>query len=209
MIKELEKELKLRLVYPYIWKTRQNNFLDNQTNFIYDISSFDILIELTQQRFGNRGNYEDMFNYTLNRWYNYWSAIGVEYIFCSMAGVKASSNPRNRLVDFSIRNINFDHKTSVYPRGFQRLLSDAQKDPAALIHWLYANQSQEKRKHYHNRLFIILHKHNGQHWQLKAELSWLQGIIETYVTTFNPDNLYRLQLSPELVTLADIIWGIQ
>ena len=58
--------------------------------------------------------------YAINRWFNYWSATGVETIFCSLPGVIAAKNPKDRLVDFSIQNITFDHKTTVFPNGYQQ-----------------------------------------------------------------------------------------
>ena len=71
----LETQLKQRLSYPYSWGRKQSNEWDNKTNFIYSTYSFKKLIDLTT-------NFsQDEKNYCYNRWYNFWSAVGVEKLF--------------------------------------------------------------------------------------------------------------------------------
>ncbi len=208
-LQKIEDELKKRLSYPYVWGRKQNNIFDDATNFIYRINSFDNLLKEIESRFEQKENYTEYFNYTLNRWFNFWSAFAVEKIFCSLPNVKPVFNRRDRLKDFSIRGINFDHKTSVYPKKFGLSLSQAKDNPASLIKWFYMNQSFEKRKHFHNRLFIVLFDSNGEHWKLKAEILWLKRLIENYVSNFDSNNLISLQLVNKFKTLADIIWAIK
>ena len=86
----------------------------------------------------------------------------------------------------------------------------ALRNKKELIEWLYANQSQQKRKHLDNRLFIIVYAQNGKHWKLKAEISWLKDIILNYANNFNEENLIRLKLKNNgEETLSDIIWAIK
>lgn len=113
-------------------------------------------------------------------------------------------------MDFQIDGITFDHKTTVFPRKYNQSIDYAKSNPSDLIKWLYDNQSQEQRKHFKNRLFIVLYSSNGgNHWKLKAEISWLRELIELYVQNFKPDNLYRFPFERGYITLSDVIWGIK
>jgi hypothetical protein len=188
---------------------RQNNDFDEKTNFIYKMFNFESLLEEIKTRFRNDKNFNAYFNYSLNRWFNYWSARAVETIFCSLNGVVPAKNEKDRLIDFSIAGINFDHKTSIFPNAFNQPLSFALENPRNLIIWLYENQSQQHRKHLKNRLFIVLHSSDRQHWKLKAEITWLKGLIEQYVSNFNVANLQHFSFEPGKETLADIMWAIK
>jgi hypothetical protein len=207
--KRYEQALKKRWRYPYRWGRVQNDRFDTRTRFVYDVSDFDRVLEIIQRQFSKSSQYEAYFNYALNRWYNFWSARAVEEIFCAMDGVEPAKNHRDRLVDFSIKGIRFDHKTSVFPKGFSRDLNFAVNHPNQLIQWLYQHQSQQQRKHYANRLFIVLYAADGEHWKLKAELSWLKTCIQAYVAAFDPRRLWRFSLIPGEQTLSDIIWAIR
>jgi hypothetical protein len=204
-----ERELKKRWAFPYRWGRVQNNLFDAQTRFVYDEPSFDALRAELERRFGAAPQREAFFDYALNRWYNFWSARGVEEMFAALDGVTPAENRRDRLVDFTLKGVRFDHKTSVFPRGFGHDLTYAVNHPAALIEWLYRAQSQEQRQHYANRLFIVLYANGGAHWKLKAELTWLSGIIRDYVATFDPARLHRFAFTPEQETLSDVVWAIR
>lgn len=206
---ETEEQLKKRLDYPYKWGRRQNDEYDKATNFIYSTFGFDALIDKINKEFASNSNFDEFKNYALNRWFNYWSARGIEDIFCSLPGVEPSLNPRNRLIDFYIDGVNFDHKTSVFPKAFGKQLNEALEDPSDLIRWLYENQSQQQRKHLKNRLFMVLYSNDNEHWRLKAQLSWLKTIVEAYVNIFNKEKLYKFEFEPNEETLSDIIWAIK
>jgi hypothetical protein len=208
-LEEIEWQLKQRIAYPYIWGRKQSDDWDSLTSFIYQISKFeDLLIEITN-RFKSQSNYDALFNYAINRWYNFWSAMAVEKIFCALPNIKPALNPKNRLVDFEIKGFPFDHKTSVFPSGYDKTLKEARENPKDLILWLYRNQSQEQRMHMGNRLFIVLYSTDGNHWKLKAEILWLKQIIENYVNNFDADKLHKFNFDSKANTLSDIIWAIK
>jgi hypothetical protein len=96
------------------------------------------------------------------------------------------------LVDFTIKGISFDHKTSVFPKGFGKSISYAKDNPKELIEWLYENQSQEQRKHLKNRLFVVLFSSDGEHWKLKSEILWLEKIILEYLRNFDENKLIKI-----------------
>lgn len=206
---EIEAELKKRLEHPYHWGRKQNDKDDRATNFIYKTANFEELLDRINKEFSGRADYSNLFNYALNRWYNFWSAKAIQDIFCNLPGVEPSLGERNRLIDFTINGITFDHKTSVFPAAYDKQLNEAIENPSDLITWLYENQSQQQRKHLKNRLFVVLYSNDSEHWRLKAELSWLKSIIEDYVDNFDKDKLYKFNFEPQEVTLSDIIWAIK
>ena len=112
----------------------------------------------------------------------------------------------NKLVDFKISGIPFDHKTSVFPKGFNHSYEYSISHKQELITWLYENQSQEGRKHLKNRLFIVMYDGiEMQHWKMKSEVMQLKLAIDTYTNTFSVKNLCRLDFGDGEV-LSDIIW---
>lgn len=199
-LQRVERELKKRLDYPYRWGRKQSNDWDQKTNFIYKTYSFEKLLQRTEL-FN-----QELRDYALNRWYNYWSAMAAEDIFSQHNNVKANKNIYDKLVDFTIDQIPFDHKTSIFPKGFGKSFKYAKEHKKELIQWLYENQSQEGRKHLKNRLFIVLY--NGstmQHWKMKAEIMQLKLSIDKYMDGFSVKNLCKLDFGDEEV-LSDIIW---
>ena len=208
-LSEIENELKKRLIHPYNWGQKQNDNFDKQTNFIYHTFLFEDVLKEIDQRFKSEKEYDLYFNYSINRWYNFWSAQAVENIFCSLPNVKPALDSKDRLVDFTIQGEAFDHKTSIFPKSFPYKIDEAIKKTDELIKWLYKNQSQQQRKHLKNRLFIVLYAYNGEHWKLKSEISWLKERIEKYMLGFNPNYLLKFNLEEGKPTLADVIWAIK
>lgn len=206
---QIETELKKRLSYPYKWGRKQNDEFDKLTNFVYKIPEFEIVLKEIDNRFKKDKEHKNIANYALNRWYNFWSAQAVEKIFCSLPNVKPALDGKDRLVDFTIDGVTFDHKTSIFPKNFPHPIDDAVKKTDELIKWLYKNQSQQQRKHLKNRLFIVLYSYNGEHWKLKAEILWLKERIEKYMKGFNPHFLLKFNLESDHQTLADVIWAVK
>lgn len=206
---KIEQELKKRLDYPYQWKRRQNNDFDQQTKYIYRIQEFDELLKMIQRQHPHDPQ-KDYFNYALNRWYNFWSAKAIENLFCQSPNVQAIQNPYHKQKDFTINNIAFDHKTSVFPKAYAKPFSHAQENSTDLIQWLYQNQSQQGRKHLKNRLFIVLYdQYNQEHWKLKADIQWLQSIIQNYLKNFDQNQLKVFFFNSNQLTYSDIIFAVK
>jgi uncharacterized protein YifE (UPF0438 family) len=122
--------------------------------------------------------------------------------------VRKVKNDKDREKDFYINGVAFDHKTSVFPRGFRRNLDYAVENPKELAKWLYINQSKEQRFHAKNRLFVVLHKQDGQHWQLKAELGWIKKLVDNYLDKYSEENLISLKHSKGVLK-TDILFGVR
>ena len=192
-------QIQLKKCYPFIqnWGRKQNNSWDKQTNFIYKVRHFGQLENQIKVSFHKESNFEELRIYALNRWYNFWSAKGIETIFCSYPNVKPHSDPFHHYIDFWIDEIPFDHKTSVFPKGYGQNIEIAKSNPTDLLKWLYENQSQQKRFHLRNRLFLILHDKNGNNQKLKSEIDFIQPIIENYLKYFSFENLKKLEFNTD------------
>lgn len=209
-LSEKENELKKRLNYPYQWGRKQNDEWDEATHFIYTTNKFDDLLKTIENKFEKFQNKEELKNYAMNRWFNFFSAQAVEEIFCSTKFIKPNKDKKNKLIDFTLNEFHFDHKTTVFPKAFNKDINYAKANERELIEWLYENQSQQGRKHMMNRLFVVVYdSNNPDHWKLKAELSWLKKIIYDYIEIFDENNLVRLSLTKDRKTLSDIIWAIK
>ncbi|MGB8703494.1 MAG: hypothetical protein WCD31_00555, partial [Gillisia sp.] len=116
---QIEKELKKRCVFPYEWGRQQNDFWDRESNFIYKITSWEaLLLKIDVVAKTTNLNREKFLNYSINRWYNFVSSQAVESIFTSIEGVTGAENSKDKNKDFNLKGIDFDHKTSVFPKAF-------------------------------------------------------------------------------------------
>lgn len=203
----IEKELKKRHPFPYLWFRKQNDIWDGWTNFIYQIQNWDALEErIAFVAKTQNVDKQQLFQYAANRWYNFWSAQAIEKIFTDFPDVEPAPEARDREKDFYLHGIPFDHKTSVFPKGFNHSFQFAQNNKRLLIEWLYQNQSPQKRHHLKNRLFVVVFCPKGEHWKLKAEISVIQKEIYSYVNSFKKEELQVLKFSGNSLTFSDIIW---
>lgn len=200
-ILDIEKELKKVTQMP-AWGRKQTDDWDRDSSFIYRCRTHEELLKELQK---NKGS-DDFKNYVIHRWYNAMSAFGVEMIFTSHPNVHAQMNRFDKLIDFSIEGVTFDHKTTVFPKGFGKNIEYAKQNPIELIHWLYQMQSTQGRFHLENRLFVVLYSSDGNHWKLRSELSALKSIIDSYVKNFDVTKLHQCFFQKEKITLSDIIW---
>lgn len=206
---QIETELKKRWQFPYQWGRFQNNEFDQMSNYVYELLYFEDLLSETQRRFKDKNNYNQIFNYSLNRWYNFWSAKAIENIFASSEQVKLCENAKDKFVDFELKGIPFDHKSSIFPKSYPNSIEFALENPEDLIQWLYLHQSQENRLHFKNRIFIIFFDWYGEHWKLKAEITWLRAKIEGYLQNFKFEHLKKMYFPNEEHALSDILWALQ
>lgn len=200
-LSELEAELK-KVTYMPKWGTKQFDNWDKLSRFIYDLPAYEEL----QQKLKTLNISEDFNNYAVHRWYNSLSAYAVEKIFTQHSQVVKNPDPYDKLIDFTIQGVPFDHKTTVFPRGFGKNFQYAKQHPEELIQWLYKQQSTEGRYHTSNRLFVVLYSNDFEHWKLRAEISLLKPVINQYVENFDIKKLHRFSFEQGKETLSDIIW---
>ncbi len=206
-LENIEKELKKRCQFPYKWFRKQNDLWDRYTQFIYQIPNWEALVrKIAIVAESQELDKQQIFQYAANRWYNFWSAQAVEQIFTEIDGIEPVAETKDSEKDFYLFGIPFDHKTSVFPKQFNKTFEYAQNHKSELIEWLYKNQSTQKRHHFKNRLFIVVFERNGEHWKLKAEISLLKKAIKKYVESFRPEQLHSFTFADGQTTLSDIIW---
>ncbi|GAB4397320.1 MAG: hypothetical protein OHK0053_13480 [Microscillaceae bacterium] len=202
-------EAELKKCRPHLapWGRKQNDEWDQLTRFVYQVDNFEALQDKIAQ---SKADWpEGTAHYARNRWYNYWSARAIEQIFAQSPDVQPASRLYDKQVDFSLQGIDFDHKTTVFPKNYGPSLAEAQLRPSELMQWLYLHQSSEGRQHFANRLFVVLYHSEGYHYFLKAELAWLQTKVEAYLANFDPQQLTVLYFAgQDTLTYCDAIWAV-
>ncbi len=203
----IQTELEKRVPYRYQWQQQQNDTWDGYTAFVYETLRWETLLERMQQVIAaEKLDKGKLFNYAANRWFNFWSAVGVEQIFTELEGVEKVKNYKDAEKDFYLNGIAFDHKTSVYPKRFSKDFKYAFQHKRELIEWLYKHQSKQKRYHLKNRLFLVVHAKDGAHWKLKANLQLVKTEIVEYVNNFSEAQLQNITFVNGDTALSDIIW---
>lgn len=197
----------------YSWGKKQGNLSDRKTDFIYKIRSYSALLEKCQSENLDR----PLTEYAKNRWLNFKSAQAIEAMFSQHHSVRKEADQYHQSIDFYINNINFDHKTSQFPRGFDHNLEYALKNKKEIIERLYKNQSTERRMHFENRLFVILYDtKNKQHWKLKSDLRGIYTKITNYLDNFDQNALIALDQGllkdgkpSNKIIYSDVIWYVK
>jgi len=203
----IEDELKKRHQYPYKWFRKQNDEWDRYTKFIYQTPNWQMLIrKISRVAESEKLDKQQIFQYAANRWYNFWSAKAVEQIFTQIEGIEPVLDSKDSEKDFYLFGIPFDHKTSVFPKRFNKSFDYAQTHKPELIEWLYKNQSTQKRYHLKNRLFLIVYDSSGAHWKLKAEIALIHQAIHNYIGSFTREQLHSVTFDHLQTSLSDIIW---
>lgn len=195
----LQAELRKCCAVPYEWRAVQYNTADRLTRFIYHTPRYDdVACQIAALPV-------ELQSYARARWLNHWSSKGVEAIFAEHPRVKPNPDIYHKTIDFWIDGIPFDHKTTVFPRGYPGGVEQAIAQPRTMIDWLYANQSSGQRQHYANRLFLVLYSDTGEHWRLKAEIVAMRDDIHAYLDDFESWQLHTLPNESK----ADCIWFLQ
>lgn len=207
-LQNIQTELEKRIIYPYKWFIKQNDEYDKLSDFVYKTDNFEEILRKINQINIAGDKKELFFNYTINRWYNFYTAQAIEACFHLSPKVRPFENKKDKFIDFYINDIPFDLKISVFPSKYEKDINTAINHKDDLIKWLYANQSQERRFHKENRLFFMLYDAvNLEHWKLKSQIKWLSLIIHNYLETFRAHNLLTFS-SDDNIIYTDIIWAI-
>ena len=133
------------------WKIRQEDALDNKTNFIYSCNNLaDVNRNFSQLKLSDEER-----NYAIHRWRNFkrheaWLSLLSE----SLATFVPESNQFSKTKDFSImiseERISFDLKVTRFPNSVPSSTNDFE-----LASWFYQNQSSQSTQHFENRFFVV------------------------------------------------------
>lgn len=204
-MEQLQKELDKALADFKTWGDIQNNRYDSYTNYIYKTKTYDDLVKRTQMICEiYQLDYEPVFRYALNRWFNNMVSHFAEDVFTSHDIVEDEEDIYNKEIDFYIKDIPFDLKMSVFPKGFGKDINYAVEHKEELINRMYKHCSKEKRLHNGNKIFIVCYSSNGDHNQVKGNLQWVKEAIDNYISDYDEANLTKQDDS-----LSDIIFIIK
>jgi hypothetical protein len=198
----LETELTKALKYITSRWRIQNNFRDVITKYIYNTDTIDELISKSKKCSELYNiDYNDIFNYALNRWFNKSVSLYAEDIFTSYDIVEDEVDIYNKEIDFYIKWIPFDLKVSVFPKWYSNDIEYAMNNKEDIIGRLYKNCSKEKRLHNGNKLFIMCYSEDWNHNKVKWDLEKIRNEIDKYIKNYNEDDLIIVWNS-----LSDIIF---
>ena len=204
-MEQLQKELDKALAD---FKTRgdiQNNRYDSYTNYIYKTQTYDDLVKRTQMICEiYQLDYESVFRYALNRWFNNMVSHFAEDMFTSHDIVEDEEDIYNKEIDFYIKDIPFDLKMSVFPKGFSKDINYAIEHKEELINRMYKHCSREKRLHNGNKIFIVCYSSDWDHNQVKGNLQLVKDAIDNYISNYD-----EWELTIQDNSLSDIIFIIK
>ncbi len=128
-------------------------------------------------------------------------------------GAQKEKQLYNHDIDIYINEIPYDVKLTVYPAKLKRsgeiLNLHNRDDKNTLIRWMYANQSQEGRKHLKNRMFIVCNGENTyQNLALKSDFDIIETRISGYfhfLENNEPNKLVIQDAGQEYEVYSDII----
>ena len=170
------------------WKM-QNNFLDRQTNFIYQCDTLDECLNQINERNVDR-------EYALHRWYNYMTSIACEYIFCDYGAVH-EDDLYNHDVDIYIDGVPFDVKLTVYPAKLSNRPYNlkTRQGKNQMIQWYYANQSQQARKQLLNRIYVVCDASSqAECLEMKSDFSLLRKKIQAFMNVSLQQGVNTIQI---------------
>lgn len=175
-MKQLETDLIdcLSIINPD-WKM-QNNYLDRQTNFIYQCKTLNECLNQINVRKVDK-------EYALHRWYNYMTSVACEYIFCDYGAVH-DDDIYNHDIDIYISNVPFDVKVTVYPAKLSHKPYDLRTRAGKnqMISWYYANQSQQARKQMLNRIYVVCDAPSpAERLKMKSDFTLLRNKIHAFM----------------------------
>ena len=200
----LLNELKIALSYLNVNWTMQDNYSDIRSNFIYNVQTVQECIKKADEFGINR-------NYALHRWFNFITSIECQNIFVEF-GAKQEENLKHRKIDIYIDGIPFDVKLTVYPAKLSSHPYDLNTriGKNEMIKWLYANQSQEQRKHLANRLFIVCDGNSRyESLCLKADFDQIRTKIDSFMNFCRKFGFNKLDIydnNKKFSVYSDIIY---
>jgi hypothetical protein len=168
------------------WGRRQGDNWDRLSDFIYRVKTLKGLRRQARARAKAEGlNETDFEAYALRRWYNFHTHQQVFEMICAHPSVRKEPDSRHPTVDFYLRDLPFDLKLSAFPRNYPHPLDEAIANPGDLINWQYRNQSQQRRYHVENRLFVVFHNrtHPNDTWQLRRDFVRLECLLSDFLNT--------------------------
>jgi len=186
------------------WGGKQVNYKDYLTNKVVYSGTVDF--DKVKERLNHLNLSEKLKTYAIKRWYNFTVSEVVKDMFLEWPNVTPEENLRHKTIDLYIDGTPFDLKGPVFPRNLKfdkELINDREKK-LEIISWLYGQQSTEGRFHLENKLFVVYYSSIRPADALKSDLSKTKQAIDSYMSSFDKQNLIRIGTS-----VSDIIWVVE
>lgn len=119
-------------------------------------------------------------SYVLATWYNHWTTVLIEdHISQHKKVIPTLKN--NFGVDIFFDGQPFDLKVTYLPKGYDKGVKHAIKNPQDLAVWMYENQGGQRFGD-DNRLFVILAdtKNLGNSWKLKRDFDYIFNSLDKF-----------------------------
>ena len=172
--KQLLRELSN--VKEFHWGVVQGQ-LDNkiQTNYVRKYFKYNDLIANVEKSL-----YQQIKNYVVCSWYNYWTTVIIEDLISSHPMVVPTLK-NIKGVDLFFRNQPFDLKITYLPESYNKSIDFAMENPKDLLIWLYENQGAQ-RFGADNRLYVILYdaKNPEKSWKIKRNVRLVKSEIDEF-----------------------------
>lgn len=186
----------LKKAVPYIkkqWKIQDNKNDKLTDHMVYNAETFDDL--LYQYNKNPKGD----FDYLVRRWYNKKTSIMAENIFCSYNISEKEKKTTHKTIDFYLMDTPFDLKVTSFPKRFKKQRNQYKNDREYrndLIRHLYDYQSQGRRCHYGNRLFIVCKHKNGynndENNYLKMDFEQIHKKVDSFLR-YSEERLHKTE----------------
>ncbi len=180
-----DEELKQELlkVQTFSWGVIQGQLDPKiQTQYVRQIAKYDELLARVRARL-----HEEITNYVVCTWYNYWTTCLIEeHIGLHPKVIPALKNIKG--IDIFFEGQPFDLKVSYVPRGYDP--KKAVENPKDLAIWMYEHQGTQ-RFGADNRVFVILldKEHPERSWEVKRDFDLVFRRIDEF--------LHRESVSPK------------
>lgn len=199
---DLQEEINKALKDFKSWWDIQNDHYDSYTRYIYSTQTYDELVENTKKICEiYKLEFEPVFRYALNRWFNNIVSHYAEDCFTSHPNVKDEEDIYNKEIDFYINDIPFDLKMSVFPRTFNKDIDYAIEHKEELIEWMYKHCSKGKRLHNWNKIFLVCYSPDWNHNMVKGNLKLVKDTVDKYLANYDESKLIKIDES-----LSDILF---
>ena len=177
---------------------KQNNYLDRETSFIYEMENLQDLNTICNMLHVS----DKIRNYAMHRWFNYVISKAYEDEF-HQCGAVPVENYKDSDKDFYIDGTPYDLKVTVLSERYDGAPIDTEEGKKEYIKWLYENQSRQQRYHTKNRLFLVCNGETKRDALIqKANIAKNMQKVKEYVKSYKP---MEVELSSGKTVYSDII----
>jgi hypothetical protein len=203
-----EIQLKKRLDPKFSWGKRRVAIWDDLTHFVLQYELFDEVIESLAMEFATHSKFEEIRNYALNRWYNFYAQKTIESIFFKHPMVRKVTRDQSEDIDIYVQGNNFRTEIVELPESYKPEFEQSLEGRKKLIKGLYNGNIISSNNQNLNHLFVVVSGRSGESWKLKSDVIWLKELIYNYLNKFDALKLIEFEFRGSVVK-SDVIFGLK